>query len=124
MLNRGDLRYFTIFDPYCGLSRSNDHGCENYGSRLSAECPATENRESNMKEVSYYKIRAQHYSQLAAAADDPRLKSAFEAIAADMSSKVTTADPQREVFLIDGVAVGIFDDWPPPASADSPHPSE
>jgi hypothetical protein len=65
-----------------------------------------------VKEVSYYKIRAQHYSQLAEATDDSRLKEAFEAIAADMASKVTTADPQRDVFLIDGIAVGIFDDWP------------
>jgi hypothetical protein len=63
-----------------------------------------------MKEMSYYKIRAQHYFQLAEATGDPRLKEAFEAIAADMSSKVATADPHREVFLIDGVALGALED--------------
>jgi hypothetical protein len=65
-----------------------------------------------MKEASYYRIRAQHYSQLAVATGDPRLKEAFKAIAADMASKVAAADPHREVFLIDGVAVGPSSDWP------------
>jgi hypothetical protein len=63
-----------------------------------------------MKETSYYRIRAQHYFQLALVTGDPRLKGAFEAIAADMSSKVAAADPQRDVYLIDGVAVGARND--------------
>jgi hypothetical protein len=58
-----------------------------------------------MNEVSYFTIRAQHHSQLALEASDPRLKAAYEAIAADMSAKVATADPNRKVVLIDGVAV-------------------
>lgn len=65
-----------------------------------------------MKEASYFRIRAQHYSQLAVTTGDPRLKEAFEAIAADMASKVAAADPHREVYLIDGVAFGTSDDWP------------
>jgi hypothetical protein len=58
-----------------------------------------------MNEVSYFTIRAQHHSQLAQEASDPSLKTAYEAIAAEMSAKVATADPNRKVVLIDGVAV-------------------
>ena len=50
-----------------------------------------------MNEVSYYSIRAQHYHQLALKATDTRLKEALDAIAADMSAKVATADPKRQV---------------------------
>src|ERR1700691_2249113 len=46
-----------------------------------------------MNEVSYFSIRAQHYHQLAMEASDTRLKEVLEAIAADMSAKVATADP-------------------------------
>jgi hypothetical protein len=63
-----------------------------------------------MREASYYRIRAQHYSQLAVVTGDPRLKEAFGAIAADMASKVAAADPGREIFLIDGVAVRTSND--------------
>jgi hypothetical protein len=58
-----------------------------------------------MNEVSYFAIRAQHHSQLAMEASDPDLKAAHEAIAADMSAKVATADPNRKVVLVDGVVV-------------------
>jgi hypothetical protein len=50
-----------------------------------------------MNEVRYFSIRAQHYHQLAMEASDIRLKEALEAIAADMSVKVATADPNRQV---------------------------
>ena len=50
-----------------------------------------------MNELSYFTIRSQHYRRLAAEAHDPRLKEALEAIAADMSNKVATADPNRQV---------------------------
>ena len=50
-----------------------------------------------MNEVSYFSIRAQHYHQLAMEASDTRLKEVLEAIAADMSAKVATADPNRQV---------------------------
>lgn len=65
-----------------------------------------------MNEVSYFIIRAQHYSQLAMDEMNPRLKVAFEAIAADMSAKVATADPHRQVVLIDGVTVDMSNDIP------------
>jgi hypothetical protein len=50
-----------------------------------------------MNEVSYFTFRAQHYHQLAMDANDARLKEVLEAIAADMSAKVVTADPDRQV---------------------------
>ena len=50
-----------------------------------------------MNEVSYFTIRAQHYRQLAMEARDARLKDVLEAIAVDMSAKVATADPDRQV---------------------------
>jgi hypothetical protein len=50
-----------------------------------------------MNEVMYFTIRSQHYSQLAMDASDSRLKVALEAIAVDMSAKVVTADPSRQV---------------------------
>jgi hypothetical protein len=50
-----------------------------------------------MNEVSYFSMRAQHYHQLALKATDTRLKEVLEAIAADMSAKVATADPERQV---------------------------
>jgi hypothetical protein len=65
-----------------------------------------------MNEVSYFTIRARHYRQLAYETVDPKLKAAYEAIAADMSAKVTTADRNRKVFLIDGVAVGMSSESP------------
>jgi|HubBroStandDraft_6_1064221.scaffolds.fasta_scaffold3336194_2 hypothetical protein len=65
-----------------------------------------------MNEVSYFTIRARHYWQLAFETRDPKLKAAYEAIAADMSAKVATADQSREVFLVDGVAVGMSSDSP------------
>jgi hypothetical protein len=50
-----------------------------------------------MNEVSYFTLRAQHYHQLAMEASDARLKEVLEAIAVDMSAKVATADPDRQV---------------------------
>ena len=50
-----------------------------------------------MNEVWYFTIRAQHYHQLAMDASDSRLKEVLEAIAVDMSAKVATADPNRQV---------------------------
>jgi hypothetical protein len=64
-----------------------------------------------MNEVSYFAIRAQHHSQLAIEASDPDLKAAYEAIAADMLAKGATADPNRKVVLVDGVAVDTY--WSP-----------
>jgi hypothetical protein len=64
-----------------------------------------------MNEVSYFTIRAEHHSRLALEASDPGLKAAYEAIAADMSAKVATADSNRKVVLVDGVAVDTF--WSP-----------
>jgi len=58
-----------------------------------------------MNEVSYFTIRAQHYQRLADQTAEVKLKEAYEAIVADMSAKAVKADPNREVFLIDGVAV-------------------
>ncbi len=58
-----------------------------------------------MNEVSYFTIRAQHYQGLADQTDEMKLKEAYHAIVADMSAKAVKADPNREVFLIDGVAV-------------------
>ena len=59
-----------------------------------------------MNEVTYFTIRAQHHSQLAMETSDPSLKAAYEAIALDMSGKAATADRNREVYVIDGVAEG------------------
>ena len=64
-----------------------------------------------MNEFSYFNIRAQHHSRLALEASDPRLKAAHEAIAAHMSAKVATADPNRKVVLVDGVVVDSY--WSP-----------
>ena len=50
-----------------------------------------------MNEVSYFSLRAQHYHQLAMGVSDSRLKEVLEAISADMSAKVATADPNRQV---------------------------
>jgi uncharacterized protein YaiL (DUF2058 family) len=68
-----------------------------------------------MNEVSYFTIRAQHNSRLAMETIDPNLKSAYEAIAADMSAKAATADPNRQVLLVDGVAIDTY--FPPPRLA-------
>jgi|HubBroStandDraft_6_1064221.scaffolds.fasta_scaffold2820090_2 hypothetical protein len=65
-----------------------------------------------MNEVSYFKLRAQHHSRLAAETTDPRLKAAYEAIATDMMVKAVTADPNRDVAVIDGVVVDTY--WPGP----------
>jgi len=65
-----------------------------------------------MKETGYFIIRARHYFQLALETGDPNLKAAYQAIAADMSAKLATADSNREVFLIDGVAVDATNDVP------------
>jgi hypothetical protein len=65
-----------------------------------------------MNEVSYFTIRARHYSRMAFETVDPKLKAAYEAIAADMSAKVATADRSRQVFLMDGLAVGTSTDSP------------
>ena len=66
-----------------------------------------------MNEVSYFTIRAQHHSQLALEASDPSLTAAHEAIAAEMTAKVATADPNRKVVLVGGVAVDTY--WSPAA---------
>ena len=66
-----------------------------------------------MNEVSYFRIRAQHHSQLALEASDPSLTAAHEAIAAEMTAKVATADPNRKVVLVDGAAVDTY--WSPAA---------
>jgi hypothetical protein len=65
-----------------------------------------------MNEVSYYTIRAQHYFQLALETMDPSLKSAYKAIANDMKAKVATADQNRKIVLIDGVAIDASNDVP------------
>jgi hypothetical protein len=54
----------------------------------------------------YFTLRAQQYCQLAVETGDSRLKTAYEAIAADMSAKVATANRNRQIFLMDGLAVG------------------
>jgi hypothetical protein len=64
-----------------------------------------------MNEVIYFTIRAQHHSQLAMETSDPDLKAAYEAIAADMSAKAATADPNRKVVPVDGVGVDSY--WSP-----------
>jgi hypothetical protein len=64
-----------------------------------------------MNESTYFTIRRQHYSQLALEATDPKLKAAYEVIAAEMSVKVTSADPNRKVTLVDGLMVDSY--WPP-----------
>jgi hypothetical protein len=64
-----------------------------------------------MNEVTYFTIRAQHHSQLAMETSDPSLKAAYEAIAADMSAKAATADPNRQVVLVDGVGGDSY--WSP-----------
>ena len=64
-----------------------------------------------MNEVTYFTIRAQHHSQLAIETSDPDLKAAYEAIAADMSAKAATADPNRQVVMVDGVGVDSY--WSP-----------
>jgi len=70
-----------------------------------------------MNEATYFTIRAKHYSRLAVEASDPKLKAAYEAIAADMSAKVATADPNRRVVLVDGIRV----DSRRPAADARPH---
>ena len=60
-----------------------------------------------MKAVAYFKIRAMEYERRAVETADLRLKEAYAAMAADMQSKAATADPDRRVIVIDGVAV-----WP------------
>ena len=59
-----------------------------------------------MDELSYYVIRARQHFQLALETLDPNLKAAYEAIALDMSGKAATADRNREIYVIDGVAEG------------------
>jgi hypothetical protein len=61
-----------------------------------------------MNEISYFVIRAQHYSRLALEASDPKLKAAYEAVATEMSANLATANWNRHVFLIDGVAAGTY----------------
>jgi hypothetical protein len=76
-----------------------------------------------MNEVSYYNIRAQHYFKLALETVDPSLKTAYLAIANDMKGKVATADQNRKVVLIDGVAIDTSNDVPhklQPSAAESP----
>jgi hypothetical protein len=65
-----------------------------------------------MNEVSYCTIRGLHYSQLALETGDPKLRAAYEAIAADMLAKRMTADLGREVFLIDSVPMDMSSDVP------------
>jgi hypothetical protein len=60
-----------------------------------------------MNEVSFFRIRAQHHSRLALDATNPRLKAAYEAIATDMMLKSVTADPNRDVVMVDGVVVDL-----------------
>jgi len=61
-----------------------------------------------MNEISYFVLRALHYSRLALEASDPRLKAAYEAVATEMSAKLATADRNRHTFLTDGVAAGTY----------------
>jgi hypothetical protein len=58
-----------------------------------------------MNERAYFKIRALHFSQLAFQTLDPDLKGIFAAIAEDMMAKLKTADPNRSVILVGGIAV-------------------
>jgi hypothetical protein len=64
--------------------------------------------EVTMNEISYFVIRAQHYSRLALEAGDPKLKAAYEAVATEMLANLATANWNRHVFLIDGVAAGTY----------------
>jgi hypothetical protein len=57
-----------------------------------------------MDQVSYYKARAQHYSGLAGNAGDTKLREAYEAVALDFSVRSITADANKRVHLIDGLA--------------------
>jgi hypothetical protein len=68
-----------------------------------------------MNERSFFKIRAQHLAQLAIEASNPRLKAAYEAIAADMLAKAAAADPNRDVAMTDGVVVESY--WVPTVAA-------
>ena len=63
-----------------------------------------------MNEVSYFKIRAHHHSQLALEETDRELKAAHETIATEMLAKMAAADPNCKVVLVDGVAVDTS--WP------------
>lgn len=77
-----------------------------------------------MNETTYFIIRARHYFQLALETRDPNLKAAYEAIVADMSAKLATADSNREVFLMDGVAVDTTNDVPHKLQTSDPKVSE
>jgi hypothetical protein len=57
-----------------------------------------------MKAVAYFKIRAMEYERRAVETADLRLKEAYAARAKDMLSKAATADPDRRVIVVDGVA--------------------
>jgi hypothetical protein len=63
-----------------------------------------------MNEVGYLRIRVEHHSRLAMEETDPDLKAAHETIAAEMVAKMTSTDPNRQVVLVDGVAVDA--NWP------------
>jgi hypothetical protein len=71
-------------------------------------------REATMKEVNYFKIRAEYHSRLAWEAIDPETKAAHEAMAAELLAKAAKVDPNRQVVLVEGVAVDT--DWPPAAA--------
>jgi hypothetical protein len=57
-----------------------------------------------MNETSYYSSRAQSCAQLAREAKDMKLKQALEALSRQFALKAVTADPDRKVVVIDGVA--------------------
>lgn len=73
-----------------------------------------------MNEVSFFRLRAQHHSSMAAATNDPKLKAAYEAIATDMMIRAVTADPNRDVAVIDGMVADLT--AVPAPSARSPTP--
>jgi hypothetical protein len=72
-----------------------------------------------MKAIAYFKVRALEYERRARETTDLRLKEAYGAIAADMRSKAATADPDRRVIVVDGVAVDAS--WTPDQSANGMH---
>jgi hypothetical protein len=58
-----------------------------------------------LNETTYFKARAQHFSQLAAETLDPHAKAYYGAMAADMTTKLKRADQNRTVILVGGAAV-------------------
>jgi len=59
-----------------------------------------------MNEVDYLQSRARAYLARAAAASDLKLREAYQAVALEFSVKSMTADSNRLVVLIDGLAEG------------------